>query len=63
VRQPRSIEIRLADAKNLRFSLQPTKSRTVQNAIPVSLGCMPMIFGRRRLFEISTLQEKIIHSV
>ena len=61
VSQSRSIEIRLTDAENLRLSLQPPECRAMQNAVPVSLGRMPVIFGRHRVFEISTFQQEIIH--
>lgn len=61
VRQPRAIKIRLPDAENLRLPLQPPKSSTVQDAVPIPLSRVPMIFGRGRRFFVAALQQKLVH--
>jgi hypothetical protein len=55
VSQARSIEVRLSYAKDLRFPLKPPERGAVQNAIPVSLGRMPMVFRGNRILVISPL--------
>jgi hypothetical protein len=61
VGQARTIEIRLADAENLRFSLQPAKRSAMQDSVAISLCRVSMILGGSRIFVVSTLQQKIIH--
>ena len=61
VRQACAIEIGLADAEYLRLTLKPPERRTVQYAITIALGRMPMILvGRRRLL-VSSFQQELVH--
>ena len=53
--QPCAIEIRLADAEDLRFPLEPPECRAVQNPVPVSFSRMTMVLGGSWNFLISTL--------
>ena len=59
--QARAIEIGLADAENLSFTLEPAKRGAVQYAVSIVLGRVPVVFAGRRRFRVLPLEQKVVH--
>jgi hypothetical protein len=61
VSQARAIKIGLADAEDLRLSLQAAERRAVQDAVPVALGRMTVVAWSRRRLGMTSLEKERFH--